>query len=275
MIPLSAESVNRMTQRSGLSLQQLLNDRNLALQPCDSNDSTSNSSQMDEDVSNSSLGNPPPLQSIDGNLKNQLEPNSSGCLIIYIYSDAPPIDSDSISSARTRAMALERSARGTSVEQADRNDLVGGTNANDNLLKDVTAAADICRCNPCRCDPLLNDCSVSCNPVVEPESQPSTSSSSGGVKPGGCGCACGSKKRENKVETRPPDRGCGCSRPSQESSQEPAPPVQLCQSQDSSPVCSPLSDPDPCCIVVCLKHLKRQYLQDSRPHPCCVWSRGC
>lgn len=58
VIPLSAESVNRMTKRSGLSLQQLLNDRNLALQPCDSNESASNSSHMDEDISDSSLGTP-------------------------------------------------------------------------------------------------------------------------------------------------------------------------------------------------------------------------
>ena len=35
VIPLSAESVNRMTQRSGMSLEQLLTDRNLALQPSD------------------------------------------------------------------------------------------------------------------------------------------------------------------------------------------------------------------------------------------------
>lgn len=44
MIPLSAESVNRMTQRSGLSLQQLLTDRNLALQPADPLDSLGDSS---------------------------------------------------------------------------------------------------------------------------------------------------------------------------------------------------------------------------------------
>lgn len=44
MIPLSAESVNRMTQRSGLSLQQLLTDRNLALQPCESIDPLGDSS---------------------------------------------------------------------------------------------------------------------------------------------------------------------------------------------------------------------------------------
>lgn len=41
MIPLSAESVNRMTQRSGMSLEQLLTDRNLALQPTESADSLS------------------------------------------------------------------------------------------------------------------------------------------------------------------------------------------------------------------------------------------
>lgn len=44
VIPLSAESVNRMTQRSGLSLQQLLTDRNLALQPCESMDTVADSS---------------------------------------------------------------------------------------------------------------------------------------------------------------------------------------------------------------------------------------
>lgn len=38
VIPLSAESVNRMTQRSGMSLEQLLTDRNLALQPSDTID---------------------------------------------------------------------------------------------------------------------------------------------------------------------------------------------------------------------------------------------
>ena len=53
VIPLSAESVNRMTQRSGLSLQQLLTDRNLALQPCESMDTitdSSASSNMEDNV---------------------------------------------------------------------------------------------------------------------------------------------------------------------------------------------------------------------------------
>ena len=63
MIPLSAESVTRMTQRSGLSLQQLLTDRNLALAPdpagssSDPNGTTSQSSAVEE-TSDSSLDDP-------------------------------------------------------------------------------------------------------------------------------------------------------------------------------------------------------------------------
>lgn len=58
MIPLSAESVNRMTQRSGLSLQQLLTDRNLALQPCESMDTVEDSSSSNvEDNPDSNLSN--------------------------------------------------------------------------------------------------------------------------------------------------------------------------------------------------------------------------
>ena len=63
VIPLSAESVTRMTQRSGLSLQQLLTDRNLALAPdpagssSDPNGTTSQSSAVEE-TSDSSLDDP-------------------------------------------------------------------------------------------------------------------------------------------------------------------------------------------------------------------------
>lgn len=49
VIPLSAESVNRMTQKSGMSLQQLLTDRNLALQPCDSLDTVVDASTSNAD----------------------------------------------------------------------------------------------------------------------------------------------------------------------------------------------------------------------------------
>ena len=53
VIPLSAESVNRMTQRSGLSLQQLLTDRSLALAPMDEVSGSGQSSNV-EDSSDSS-----------------------------------------------------------------------------------------------------------------------------------------------------------------------------------------------------------------------------
>lgn len=55
VIPLSAESVNRMTQRSGMSLEQLLTDRNLALQPSESIDplAESSPSAITEDSSQS------------------------------------------------------------------------------------------------------------------------------------------------------------------------------------------------------------------------------
>ena len=40
-----------------------------------------------------------------------------------------------------------------------------------NLLEELTAHADICRCNPCRCDPTKgNECS--CNPIEEPLQSP-------------------------------------------------------------------------------------------------------
>ena len=63
VIPLSAESVNRMTQRSGLSLQQLLKDRNLALQPADGNEAMETSynyeqSSNHEESSDASLQDP-------------------------------------------------------------------------------------------------------------------------------------------------------------------------------------------------------------------------
>ena len=268
-----------MTQRSGLSLQQLLNDRNLALQPCDSNESASNSSHMDEDISDSSLGTPIAL----GNSEQCHKTTVNERLInaYYVYSGVvaeAAVELETVSSARTRAMALDGNCS-DSLEQMEHIDFEEIEPPSDNisLLKDVTAAADICRCNPCRCDPLLNDCSVSCNPVVEPEN-PSSASSPEGEKKGGCGCGCGSKKNASKAETRPPDRGCGCSCSSRPSPQEnnsqepPAAPVQLYQAQELPSVCSPPLDAaaDPCCIVICLKHhFTRQYLMENRPN-CCV-----
>ncbi len=145
----------------------------------------------------------------------------------------------------------------------------------DQLLKDVTAAADICRCNPCRCDPLLNDCSVSCNPIVEeskkePEaSSKSSCCGSGPKKPSSSGGCCGS------IDKKPaPSGGCGCrcGQPAVNNDPvpvEPVPPPSLdhCHSEEAPSCSQSNSDPDPCCIVVCLKHLKRQYLMD-RPKCC-------
>ena len=143
---------------------------------------------------------------------------------------------------------------------------------NNQLLKDVTAAVDICRCNPCRCDPLLNDCSVSCNPVLDgdvPNNFPNSN---------GCGCGCG-KKKDGNTASQPRNSccsqtsesenrshvSCGCSCNSSEAEVGQIKMSLPCHSQDMI-TCS--SDPDPCCIVVCLKHLKQQYLMD-RPN-CCV-----
>ncbi len=75
---------------------------------------------------------------------------------------------------------------------------VAAAEENNALLKGVAAVADICRCNPCRCDPLRNACGVSCNPVADvavesttaplPMSEPTSSKP---PKNGGCGCSCG------------------------------------------------------------------------------------
>lgn len=55
VIPLSAESVNRMTQRSGLSLQQLLTDRSLALAPMDEVSGSGQSSNVEDSSDSSSM----------------------------------------------------------------------------------------------------------------------------------------------------------------------------------------------------------------------------
>jgi hypothetical protein len=134
-------------------------------------------------------------------------------------------------SARTRAFEMVQSA----VTEQLPDDSA--------LLKDVAAAADICRCNPCRCDPLRNDCTVSCNPVAEPyEPAPEICSPEVPRKSGGCGCSCGRTPRSST-----PLVAMSCSQ--QQQQQE--------------------TDADPCCIVVCIKHLKRQCVVAERPH-CCV-----
>ncbi len=138
----------------------------------------------------------------------------------------------------------------------------------DRLLKDVAAAVDICHCNPCRCDPLLNDCSVSCNPVVDSSSteEPRTGKN--------CGCGCGSKKTTESMANKSANRmtGCGCNCEGNSpltgdlnSVQHPVS-MSSCHPLEALP-CSQSADSDPCCIVVCLKHLKRQYLMD-RPKCC-------
>lgn len=62
VIPLSAESVSRMTQRSGLSLQQLLTDRHLALAPVEESSSgdfaSGHSSNVDDTTDSSSMDVP-------------------------------------------------------------------------------------------------------------------------------------------------------------------------------------------------------------------------
>lgn len=171
-----------------------------------------------------------------------------------------------VSSARTRALEAN-SFRGphTSEESCENHE---------HLLKDVAAAADICRCNPCRCDPMLNDCTVSCNPVVDGSSATTNIPSSGG---GGCGCGC--SKKEADIASKPVARlgGCGCSCGAGASASSPLEsgddlsalqqlPVMPFHPQEALP-CSQPSDSDPCCIVVCLKHLKRQLLID-RPKCC-------
>ena len=210
MIPLSRESVNRMTQRSGLSLQQLLTDRNLALQPLD--DGSSNSSNA-EDTSDS---NPDDIEVVG--------------------------TAESEGSARTEAVSETLTA-------------AAADDPTDRLLKDVTAAADICRCNPCRCDPLLNDCSVSCNPVVE-EQRKEDGGCCGSKKSAGSGCCGGGGAAKNKSSSS----GCPCSGRS-ETAAASADPLEVVESSE------PPDALDPCCIVVCLKHLKQQFRME-RPKCC-------
>ena len=167
-------------------------------------------------------------------------------------------ESEAVSAARTRAMADHSTHRNLPSEDQDR------------LLKDATAAADICRCNPCRCDPLLNDCSVSCNPVVDASDANQTSS-----KPPTSGGCCG--KKEGTAATKPAGRvgGCGCSCGTSSASSSLENHVEVDSNQHSVLPYHPQealsgsqpSDSDPCCIVVCLKHLKRQFLLD-RPKCC-------
>lgn len=176
-----------------------------------------------------------------------------------------------MSSARTRALSDYESRRNLQVQPLDQmnHQVEDSSEDHDRLLKDATAAADICRCNPCRCDPLLNDCSVSCNPVVD---------ASAANQPPASGCGCGCKKKEEPVTNKAVSRmsGCGCNcgggasaSSSHENIGELSPiqfPVMPCHPQEALP-CSQPTDLDPCCIVVCLKHLKRQLLID-RPKCC-------
>ena len=194
------------------------------------------------------------------------------------------VEYESVSSARTRALSENEHSQprivssGTQLEEVEPMAMVeeGGGN-HDRLLKDVTAAADICRCNPCRCDPLLNDCSVSCNPVVDesvsdPDPPPMTVG-------GGCGCSKKGKTVQKKSVTQTKS-GCGCNcgkAPAAVAIESPPDssgeldsiqfPVLPCHPQET-PSCSQTPDTDPCCIVVCLKHLKRQFLLDRQK--CCA-----
>lgn len=141
-----------------------------------------------------------------------------------------------------------------------------GNSENDGLLKDVAAAADICRCNPCRCDPVLNDCTVSCNPVVETDvvGESPAPSKTGGCN---CGCACGKKKDAAPAKTvNPSHGGCGCATSGKDPIDISSLPLSVLQPREGCTTQAP-GDSDPCCIVVCLKHLKRQYLMD-RPKCC-------
>ena len=128
------------------------------------------------------------------------------------------------------------------VENGQTND---ADDASNEILKDVTAAVDICRCNPCRCDPLLNDCSVSCNPVVDIVTEdpqhlsPASQATAAGQEKPACSCSCASKAASQMLAS-----------------------ITSCQARQSDQQGS-----DPCCIVVCLKHLKQQYLTD-RPSCC-------
>lgn len=179
-----------------------------------------------------------------------------------------------VSASHTRAISDLENMCSSQIDQPDH--LLNEDH--DRLLKDVAAAVDICHCNPCRCDPLLNDCSVSCNPVLDSlsmddSSQPQTTTGKG------CGCGCGKKPSNEPVANKSASRmtGCGCNCESGPSNsalenngelnpvQHPAS-MPSCHQTEALP-CSESSDADPCCIVVCLKHLKRQFLAD-RPKCC-------
>lgn len=192
--------------------------------------------------------------------------------IVDVDQENANLETSEVSSARTRALTDHESRRNLQVQQTTEQIIIEEIHEdNDNLLKDVAAAADICRCNPCRCDPLLNDCSVSCNPVMDASTtdQPQT-------KAGGCGCGCSKKDGQvaNKTLSRMSGCGCNCGGGGSASSTNEANvdidplelPAKSCHSQEILP-CSQSVDSDPCCIVVCLKHLKRQFLID-RPKCC-------
>ena len=146
---------------------------------------------------------------------------------------------------------------------------IANVDVESNLLQDVAAASDICRCHPCRCDPLLNDCSVSCNPVVESEPKVAT--------PRGCGCSCSSKP--NVVDSKNDQNnsmsnfsdGCTLETPSgNDASQIKLSDVPSHSQDIVSSYLPAASDPDDtCCIVVCLKHLKQQYPKEK--HHCFAW----
>ena len=132
------------------------------------------------------------------------------------------------------------------------------------MLKDVTAAVDICRCDPCRCDPLLNDCSVSCNPIVFDKAIDPVAAVAAAAS--GCNCSCSQRAKDRSSERPRCSGSAGSGAEAADVSQ-----IKLSllprHSQDIV-TCSPATDPDPCCIVVCLKHLNRQFSME-KPH-CCV-----
>lgn len=250
VIPLSAESVNRMTQRSGLSLQQLLKDRNLALQPADGNEAMETSynyeqSSNHEESSDASLQDPlfsvqNPDEAMDEARIDKIH-DAHETLVDILFADTSIDVND------------ER------VDDEDVDDHGGSS-----MLKDVTAAVDICRCDPCRCDPLLNDCSVSCNPIVFDKAIDPVAAVAAAAS--GCNCSCSQRAKDRSSERPRCSGSAGSGAEAADVSQ-----IKLSllprHSQDIV-TCSPATDPDPCCIVVCLKHLNRQFSME-KPH-CCV-----